>query len=137
GAWYRWLGRDGGGRRGAVLDRDRLAPGRFPLGRGVVNAHRIPEFRCSGLSLELLLVCNPGGRVFDAGLPDRPKYLIPKFSQVGGRKVSQFADTKGIKAFAEKLFPIYRIGCLEQLHKLGHGGAFRKAPSSAGLSLVI
>jgi hypothetical protein len=98
------------------------------LGRGVVNAHRIPEFRRSRLSLELLLVCHPGDGVFDAGLPDRRKYLMPKFSQVGGRKISQVADTKGIKAVAEKLFPIYRIGCLEQLHKLGHGGAFPQGP---------
>jgi hypothetical protein len=58
-------------------------------------------------------VCNPGCGILDTGLLHRRKYLIPKFGQLGGRKVGWVGDADAIKAFAKELLPIYRIGCLE------------------------
>jgi hypothetical protein len=55
---------------------------------------------------------------------NRQKYVIPKLGQLDGRKLSRIGDATDTKAFVEKLFPIYRIGCLQQVHELGCGRAF-------------
>src|SRR5260370_1312369 len=83
------------------------------LARGVLHLHRTPLFGRRRLRVDLCSVRNPSGRIFNAGLLDGPKYVIPKFGQLGGRKVSRLGDAKGTKTFAEKLFPSYGIGCLE------------------------
>ena len=48
---------------------------------------------------------------------------IPKLGQLVRRKVSGVGDAEGTKASVETLFPIYGVGCQEQLHELGHGRA--------------
>ena len=120
GSCHRSWGRCGGGRRRAVLERDRLALGRFPLGRDVANLHRRPAFDRSHRSVALRSECKPGGGVSDAGLLDQPEHVIGKSGQLGGRK---FSRVGGTKAVAEMPFPCFGKGCLEQLHDSGRGRA--------------
>jgi hypothetical protein len=104
------------------------------LGRDIANLGRRPEFGSSLFGLELHSMCKHGSGVFDPGRLERPPQVLDKFGQLGGRKVRRAGGAKGTKALAEKLFPIYMIGCPEQPEDVGQGDAFRYQRGQRGVA---